>query len=113
MKYFKLSEFNCKETGENRMDSEFLNKLDNLRELCGFPFTITSGYRSPDHSIERAKKTPGTHSKGIASDVLVTDANQKYLIIKYAMELGFTGIGIAKNFIHVDTRETTPVIWRY
>ena len=113
MKYFKLSEFDCKETGENFMNQDFLIMLDMLREECGFPFIITSGYRSVDHSIEKAKKTPGTHTKGIAADIFVRNGNEKYLIIKYAMKLGFTGVGVAKNFIHVDTRNTTPVVWSY
>jgi len=29
------------------------------------------------------------------------------------MAIGFTGIGIADTFVHVDTRTTTPVIWTY
>ena len=113
MKYFKLSEFDCKETGENKMDKEFLQRLDKLRGRCKFAFNITSGYRSPNHSIEKAKKKPGTHAQGIAADIKVNSGAEKYIIIEHALELGFTGIGIAKNFIHVDTRNTTPVIWTY
>ena len=56
MKYFKIEDFDCQETGENDMDIGFINALDHLREVCGFPFIITSGYRSKDHSIEKAKK---------------------------------------------------------
>jgi hypothetical protein len=29
------------------------------------------------------------------------------------LNLGFTGIGIDDDFVHVDTRGTTPVIWLY
>jgi uncharacterized protein YcbK (DUF882 family) len=113
LKHFTLSEFDCKQTGENEMDEDFLEKLDTLRELCGFPFKITSGYRSPNHSIEAAKPSPGKHSEGIAADILTTNPNQRYKIIKFATELGFNGIGVAGNFVHVDTRTTTPVIWTY
>jgi uncharacterized protein YcbK (DUF882 family) len=113
MKYFKIEEFDCKETGENEMDEEFLERLDTLRELCGFPFKITSGYRSPKHSIEAAKKKPGKHSEGIASDIYIPNSKQRYLIVEGATFLGFNGIGIADNFVHVDTRKTTPVIWTY
>ena len=113
MRYFRLEEFDCKETGENNMDSKFLYKLDELRDRCGFPFKITSGYRSPTHSIEKAKQTPGKHAEGIAADIYTANSNQRYLIVKYATELGFGGVGIAGNFVHVDTRKTTPVIWTY
>jgi uncharacterized protein YcbK (DUF882 family) len=113
LKYFTLSEFNCKETGENRMNMEFLEKLDKLREACGFPFSITSGYRSPQHSIERKKSTPGTHTLGIAADIIVADGSQRFIITEQAIALGFSGIGVADDFIHVDTRKTTPVLWCY
>lgn len=50
MKYFSLGEFNCQETGENEMNSEFLMRLDLLREACGLyifaafaSFTIEAG----------------------------------------------------------------------
>jgi hypothetical protein len=29
------------------------------------------------------------------------------------MKMGLGGIGIAKNFIHVDMRDTVQVIWTY
>jgi hypothetical protein len=45
-KYFSVDEFACKHTGKNEIDPDFVSKLDVLREVCGFPFTITSGYRS-------------------------------------------------------------------
>lgn len=113
LKYFKVSEFDCKETGENKMSEEFLLKLDALRHICGFPFTITSGYRSEQHSVEASKTKPGMHTYGCAADIKATNGYHKYLIIKHAMEMGFTGIGVAKTFIHVDTRTTTPVVWNY
>ena len=102
-----------RKTGENKMSEEFLLKLDKLREACGFPFIVNSGYRSPSHSIEIRKNFPGTHAQGIAADISVSGGNQRYIITQKAMELGFTGIGVAKTFIHVDIRETTPVVWIY
>jgi len=113
-KYFKFEDFNCQETGENGMQKYFIRRLDCLREACGFPFYITSGYRSPNHSIEKAKKTPGQHAKGIAADIAVKDGVQRMQIVKQACALGFTGIGVAKGFVHVDIRDTnTPVLWGY
>ena len=113
MKYFKLSEFNCTHTGENRMEPEFLEKLDNLRDYCGFPFVITSGYRSPSHPLEAVKEIPGTHAQGIAADIKMTNSAHRYSLIKAALDHGFTGIGIAGTFIHLDTRGTAPVVWTY
>ncbi len=113
-KYFKLEDFDCQETGDNLMDVSFIHKLDELREACSFPFIITSGYRSPEHSREWSKaKGPGTHAQGIAADIKVSKGSQRYTIIEEALLMGFRGIGIAKTFIHIDDRETTPVIWNY
>lgn len=113
MKYFKLSDFNCQQTGNNEMCEDFLVKLDELRHACGFPFIITSGYRDPSHSIEARKSKPGKHSEGIASDIRISNGAEGYKIVSEAMKAGFTGIGIAKTFIHVDDRKTTPVVWSY
>ena len=95
------------------MEKDFLSKLDALREYCGFPFVITSGYRSPDHPLEAIKEIPGTHAQGIAADIKITNAAHRYAIIREALSMGFTGIGVARDFIHVDTRGTAPVIWTY
>ena len=112
-KYFKLSDFACQETGENEIDIDFVRELDELREACGFPFIITSGYRSPKHSIEANKSSPGTHAQGIAADIRVSDGVQRLAIVENALQQGFTGIGVAKTFVHVDIRKTTPVMWVY
>jgi uncharacterized protein YcbK (DUF882 family) len=113
VKYFSKKEFDCQHTGENRMEQDFLNKLDELRDYCGFPFVITSGYRSPSHPLEDVKEIPGTHAQGIAADIKITNSAHRYTIIKGALEHGFTGIGVAGDFIHLDTRGTLPVMWTY
>jgi len=115
-KYFKddLSEFTCKETQENGIRPEFIYRLDHLRAACGFPFVITSGYRSVTHSAERSKAVPGgTHSQGIAADIAVSGGRQRMQIVKHAAALGFNGIGVAKHFVHVDMRVGKSVLWSY
>ena len=113
MNYFSREEFDCQETGENQMSPEFLNMLDILREEANFPFVITSGYRSPNHSIEAKKAKAGTHAQGIAADIRVNSGAERMVIIKAALVLGFTGIGVAETFVHLDIRKTTPVVWTY
>ena len=114
MRYFELSEFDCSHSGNNLMTDEFLHKIDLLRDLCGFPFNITSGYRDPEHPVEARKETPGTHTRGIAADILCTDAKMRGAIVEKAIGLGFKGIGVAKTFVHVDLRDSEDlVIWTY
>ena len=113
MKYFTMDEFKCSHTGNVDMDQHFLTMLDELRYRSGFPFVITSGYRDPSHPIEAAKATPGTHARGIAVDIACTDPFLRTRLLRQAFELGFSGIGIAKGFIHVDTRMDEPRCWVY
>jgi len=112
--YFSIDDFKCQETGENEIEVDLIYRLDDLRGACGFPFVITSGYRSPNHSIEASKPNgPGKHASGIAADIAAPSGDQKYSIVKNAMAFGFNGIGVHKRFIHLDTREGTPVVWSY
>ena len=112
--YFKIEDFDCQETGENEMKPQFIHKLDHLRKACGFPFIVTSGYRSPNHSLEKRKQTPGTHAQGIAADIAVNGGRQRMQIVQHATAMGFTGIGVAKGFVHVDIRDDfKPVLWCY
>jgi uncharacterized protein YcbK (DUF882 family) len=113
VKYFKREEFNCTHTNKNEMDDAFLEKLDQLREACGFPFVITSGYRDSTHPNEASKEKPGTHSQGIACDIRVTNGVERMNIVHEALKLNFGGIGVARTFVHVDSRDTTPVMWTY
>ena len=112
-RYFNIEDFACSETGENEIQWDFVSALDDLRGVCGFPFIITSGYRSPTHSAEAAKARPGQHTLGIAADIKVTGGAQRHAIVSNAIKLGFKGIGVAKTFVHVDRRETDPMIWQY
>ena len=84
---FAHNELACSETGECEMDETFMDRLQLLRDHYGHPLTITSGYRSPAHSIEVVKSSgPGTHAKGHAVDA--------YDILTAALVCGFTGIGL-------------------
>jgi len=112
-KYFHESEFRCRETGENNMKPEFIAMLDTLRERCGFSFTVTSGFRSVEHTAERSKTKGGTHTQGIAADIAVANGEQRMKIVREALDMGFGGIGVARTFVHVDMRTTTPVMWTY
>ena len=118
---FSKWEFDCSHTGENDMQPSFMDKLQELRERCGFAFHISSGYRSVHHPIEASKNQPGNHSHGIAADILITDGKSAYTLIKHAMDVGFTGIGVSqdyrgnRSFIHLDTEVSNrrPNLYSY
>ena len=99
MKYFNESEFN----NFDMMDKKLLSMLDEMREIYGYPIKITSSYRSPEHPIEAAKKQPGEHSYGAAVDIVSDSGGKTFRLVKAAIEVGFTRIGISrkKGFIHL------------
>jgi uncharacterized protein YcbK (DUF882 family) len=111
--FFSYDDFSCQETGENFMEDEFIKKLDDLREACGWPFIVTSGYRDASHSAEINKPNGGGyHTKGVAADIAVSSGKQKHDIVRHATAMGLS-VGIAKTFVHVDSRMDTAVIWTY
>ena len=61
---FSFKELACQETGEIALSIDFLKELQKLRDAYGKPMIITSGYRSPKHSIEAKKSSPGYHTQG-------------------------------------------------
>ena len=99
MKYFDKSEFNNFEM----MDGKLLSMLDKMREIYGYPIKITSSYRSPEHPIEAAKENPGEHAYGAAVDIISDSGGKTFRLVKAAIEVGFTRIGISrkKGFIHL------------
>ena len=113
MKYFNESEFNEFE----KMDPNLLKKLDQLR-VYGYPIKLTSTYRSPDHPIEAKKSKPGEHAYGAAVDIACVGGEATFKLVKAAIEVGFTRIGISRknNFVHVGIGyEGAPpiTIWTY
>lgn len=112
---FTEAEFRCRHCGKQEMKPEFLSRLQALRSAYGRPMSITSGYRCPDHPIEKAKPTPGMHSTGLACDVGV-DGKDAFDLLRLAFGLGFSGIGVQQKgtgrFIHLDLR-SAPTIWSY
>ncbi|MGM0563686.1 MAG: YcbK family protein [Pseudomonadota bacterium] len=114
---FHRYEFECSETGECDMDPDFMRKLQILRTRYGKPIIPNSGYRSPNHSLERGKDRPGAHAQGCAVDVPVSNPDAHH-IVRLAMELGFNGIGVSQKsggprYIHLDTWSFRRAIWSY
>lgn len=120
-KNFSKKEMACSCCGESKMDLDFIIRLQTLRELCGFTFIISSGYRCAKHNADVSSTgEQGPHTTGMACDVKVS-GERAHTLLKHALRLGFTGIGISqkgpheKRYIHVDTVNNgpRPMIWSY
>jgi zinc D-Ala-D-Ala carboxypeptidase len=114
LSFFTIDEFRCSHCGQVLMSEDFLACLDELRENCGFPFDVSSGFRCPQHPEEVKKEKPGTHNGGIAADIRVYNGFQRRKVVEEALKMGvFNGIGVSKTFVHVDIRDEEPVMWTY
>lgn len=113
---FKKSEFDCKQTGENQMQHEFMVLLQAIRNDYRKGMVITSGFRSVRHSIEARKgHTTGEHPTGLCCDIACTNSRDRFRLIQLALKHGITRIGIAKTFLHFGISKQHPqlVMWDY
>lgn len=111
--HFALHEFRCKDgTKTIKYSEETIALLEKIFDTCGNvgKAIIVSGYRTPDYSVKVGGSKTDGHTVGIAVDVKWYDKSNNLIAPKYiacvAQDLGFTGIGIMKNSIHLDTRTT-------
>ena len=119
--YFTDDELKCSHTGNNEMCDNFMSKVNAIRHECGFPFTVTSAYRDPEHPIEARKAKAGAHASGRAIDIAVR-GHQAHQLIQVAIKHGMTGIGVQQKgsgrFIHMDDLTEAdgfprPTVWSY
>lgn len=118
--HFKDAELKCPCCNENRVTEDFLDLLEKLRGKIGIPLYITSGYRCPMHNdFVSHTGLSGPHTTGKAVDIAIS-YESAFLLVDYATELGFTGIGvnqrglIDERFIHLDKLTANrPRIWSY
>ena len=117
LEYFKISEFDSPDLpgSGNNMDTSFLKMLDEARDIANIPFKINSGYRTVDHNKKIGGVQDSSHLTGFAADIHCIDNINRFIILNSLLLAGFSRIGVAKTFIHVDNDPTkTPdVIWTY
>lgn len=95
------------------MSPSFMNRLQTARDIAGLPFCINSAYRSVSYEKRKGRSGKSMHCLGRAVDVSCKDSVSRYRIVNSALQAGFHGIGIGKNFIHLDDRESSTLIWLY
>ena len=121
-KNFKASEFaspDLKGSGENMRD-EFVELLQEARDIAEIPFKINSGYRTKEYHLDLGKRgysiaKRSAHCEGYAADIACGDSKKRWLIVGALLLAGFNRIGIGSSFIHVDNSpsKTPDRIWTY
>ena len=117
MTYFTKNEFRnaIPSCSIDDMDKGFLQRLDIARFHSEVPYIINSAYRSVEHEKSKGRSGDSSHTKGVAVDLKATNSRTRFKIIEGLLKAGFTRIGIAKDFIHVDSDPSKDpnVIWIY
>lgn len=121
-KYFSFKELECKDgiCKEQFMNDQFLDMLDEVRELYGQPILVTSAFRCAHHQNTLRQKgyetASGTssHEQGIAADIRPTTMEFMPQLLGAVQQVFKNySIGVASGFIHVDSRPGGPRRWGY
>ncbi|WP_430463648.1 YcbK family protein [Tabrizicola sp.] len=102
-KNFSPAEIACRGSGQLKLHSEAMDKLQALRDRLGKPLIIRSAYRSPEHNRAVGGATRSKHMDGTAFDIGM--ANHDPLAFEAAArEVGFEGFGYypRSGFMHID-----------
>ena len=112
--HFTFDELKCPCCGKATMDPRFMIMLESLRVQFDKPIKINSAFRCPDYNAKLADHSPTSkHLIGCAADIAVSASDDRYKLLSLAFNIGFNGIGIGKNFIHVDSRLDARRVWVY
>ncbi len=106
---FRPIEFKCpcQNCDGGKMSLFFMSTLQGLRYQIGFPLHINSGFRCPEYNASLENSSPKSqHMIGLAADIstITLTPSQKHFLVEKAFQR-FTGVGIYKNFIHLDLRD--------
>lgn len=116
-KYFKDTEFRrCSPPCSiEDMEQSFLDWLDDVREEAGIPLVLNCAYRSVEYDKSKGRAGTSAHTLGVAVDIRCNSSSNRYRIIKAALTMGASRIGIGHTFIHLDLSHTHAqrVIWDY
>ncbi len=95
---------------------ELMQKLDTIREQCGFSLRITSGLRTKaQNDALKDAVSDSSHLSGLACDLACTDSIKRLKIVDVARANGINRIGIGNGFVHLDIDSTKlqNCMWTY
>jgi len=100
---FSTWEFRCKcGCGAIDMQDEFLDKVQDARDIADVPLNITSGYRCAGHNISVGGASDSMHPVGLAADILYPTSEIAFLILFALRDAGFCRFKFYPGHIHVD-----------
>lgn len=115
IQYFKPSEFDSPDSiGSGKlMDYLLVYRLEQLRKIVDQPLFIDSGFRTEKRNKDIGGAKDSSHMKGLAADVKCVNSLLRFKIVRYAMWLGISRIGVYSNHVHldIDTDKPYPLLY--
>jgi hypothetical protein len=113
-KYFSTKEFSCHchfpDCKKQRISKNLVAKLGDVRKEIGQPLVVTSAFRCQKYQaflrasgVNTVVAKASQHELGNAADVVPLDGKMEG--IEAICAKSFDSIGLAKNFLHLDTRK--------
>ncbi len=93
--------FSQAEVAKWKLKPELWQALDKARELSGIPYSITSGFRTPQQNTAVGGVDGSEHTLGLGCDILADTSTKRLKIVSGALKAGFTRIGVYLNHIHL------------
>lgn len=100
---FNANEFCCScGCGGCDISQILVDKLNTVREILKKPIVINSGFRCESHNRKIGGSATSSHLRGLAVDIKANDSLYRHQLLKVLYFVGFSRIGIDKDFIHID-----------
>lgn len=113
-KNFSVAELTCQCGCGMVPTAEFISRLQALRDAWGSPLKVTSAARCKKHNAAVGGAPASKHVDGIAADITCTNGGERYKLLRLAYHLGFTGLGLHPQFLHLDIRPAAEAVtWFY
>jgi len=108
---FSRREFQCKcGCGFDDISPALVEGLQQLRDLCGQPITVTSACRCPEHNRRVGGADKSLHLEGQAADIVIRGLSPRQMADLAeevaAFQKGAILVYPARGFIHLDVRGT-------
>lgn len=114
---FSRHEFKCKGNnccgGSSPVHPDLIQGLQELRDMIGVPLIIVSGFRCVKHNKNVGGAEKSYHLYGMAADIkgVSLPLQELEIMVEQIHLFNKGGIGIYRNFIHVDVRNN-KTRWR-